>query len=553
MALISVYGINDFDYESNGAAILSPLKASVVEEAGGRYEMSLEHPVDARGVWTLLVPGNILKASVPATDIESAITGENVDVWRVKSAAATVYAKPVAPQRITYQAWNINSIEWLIDAHVLWPDDPYLKAGAKWTYNDQNYEVTTAIWTPAAMRIPPPQNPGAWKKIANYTAGSAELTKLAPGTEFYLVSEYSASWLYIQTNKGILGYVQKSYCEYVRTETVEPIEARSVRTQLFRIYEATADGAKRAVSVKARHVSYDLSGNLIRDCSVSGADAATTLSRIRAALLFDEECTLATNLSEDDGTYSGDFSWKNPINALLDPDVGLVSAFRARCVRDNWDIFLEKNTPVDRGIRLRRGSNLTGVSWKQDTSKLINRVVPVAQKANGTELLLEDTWVDSPVLDTYPVIITEYLKVQGKVGGPDESEGTWTEASLREHMRAKAEQRFSVDNVDKPIVEVTVQFILLGNTAEYRQYKELERVCMYDTVRAIDPVLNLDVELQVSQYDWDPVKERFNSVKLGNVFEKRSALINSYNIIDGSIRYNKLSPDTILNIKEAIS
>jgi hypothetical protein len=42
-------------------------------------------------------------------------------------------------------------------------------------------------------------------------------------------------------------------------------------------------------------------------------------------------------------------------------------------------------------------------------------------------------------------------------------------------------------------------------------------------------------------------------VKLGNVFEKRSALINSYNIIDGSIRYNKLSPDTILNIKEAIS
>ena len=522
----------------------------MVEEAGGRYEMSLEHPVDARGVWTLLVPGNILKASVPATDIESAITGENVDVWRVKSTAATVYAKPVAPQRITYQAWDPQS---MIHNHEAFPNLPYCMETVKCTYAGHNYECITDIWTEAAARVPPPSNPGAWKAIADYTKGAAELIKLAPETEFYLVSEYNANWLYIQTSKGILGYMLKSYCEYVRTETVEPVEARSVRTQLFRIYEATADGGKRTVSVKARHVSYDLSGNLIRECAVTGADAASVLSRIRAALLFDEECTLATNLTEDDGTYTGDFSWKNPINALLDPDVGLVSSFRARCVRDNWDIFLEKNTAVDRGIRLRRGSNLIGVSWKQDSSKLINRVVPVAQKANGDELLLEDTWVDSPVLDTYPVTITKYLKVQGKVGGPDESEGTWTEASLREHMRAKAEQYFSVDNVDKPIVEITVQFILLGDTAEYRQYKELERVCMYDTVRAIDPVLNLDAELQVSQYDWDPVKERFNSVKLGNVFEKRSALVNSYNIIDGSIRYNKLSPDTILSIKEAIS
>lgn len=552
MGLISVFGINDINYEGNGAAILQPLSAEVSEEAGASYEMALTHPVDERGVWSLLVPGNILKATVPATDIESAIVGENVDVWKVKySGGATVYAKPSAPQRITYTAWNAQSI---VDQHAYNPSLPYVSMGVKVTYNNaQNYECIADILNEAAARVPPPNNTGAWKEIANQTKGAAELTRLPLDTEFYLINEYSSAWLYIQTAKGIVGYIQKTYCEYVRTETAEPVEERSVRTQLFRIYEATADSRKKTVSVKARHVSYDLSGNLVKDCAVTGADAATALSRIRGALLFDEECTLATNLTEDDGTYSGDFSWKNPINSLLDPDVGLVSYFKAKLVRDNWDLFLEKNTSTDRGIRLRYGVNLCGLTWKRDTSKLINRVVPVAQKANGDDLLLEDTWVDSPILDTYPVILTEYLKVNGKVGGPDESEGTWTEATLREHMRTKAEQRFSVDDVDKPIVELTVDFVLLGTTEEYKEYKQLERICLYDTVWAIDPTLNVELGLQVSSYSWDPVLERFTAMKLGNVFEKRSRYVNSYNLVDGSIRYNKLSPDTIKSIQEAVS
>ena len=554
MAVINVYGVSDIDYDKNGAAILAPMTSEVREQAGGMYELTLTHPVDRMGIWSLLLPGNILKCSVPAQAIESAISGENVDIYRVTvSAGANVYAKPSAPQRITYTAWDANSI--ITQHDTYYPTMPYVSEGVKVTYTPtgQNYQAIVNIMNESAARAAPPDNSAAWKEIGNYTKGSAELAKLPQNEEFYLISVYSSSWLYIQTKKGIQGYIEAAKVQYVRTETTEEMSARQVATQLFRIYEVQADSARKTVSVKARHVSYDLAGNLVTNCAVKSVEAAVALSRLRNSLLFSEECTLATNLTEEDGLFTGDFSWKNPINALLDPDTGIVANLKGKLIRDNWDIFVNKNTSVDRGLRLSYGRNLTGVSWKRDTSNLINRVVPVAQKANGTELTLDEMWVDSPILDSYPVIRTEYLNVNEKVGGEDPDGNAWTEETLKDYMRQKAAERFSVDNVDKPLVELEVQFVLLGDSDEYRQYRKLERLSLYDTVLVEDPTLNLSLSLQVSEYRWDPVRERFTGIKLGSVFEQRGRIINGYNLVDGSIRYNKLSPDTIAAIKEAIS
>ena len=506
------------------------------------------------GIWSLLLPGNILKCSVPAQAIESAISGEDVDIYRVtESAGASVYAKPSAPQRITYTAWDANSI--ITQHDTYYPTMPYVSEGVKVTYTPtgQNYQAIVNIMNESAARAAPPDNSAAWKEIGNYTKGSAELAKLPQNEEFYLISVYSTSWLYIQTKKGIQGYIEAAKVQYVRTETTEEMSARQVATQLFRIYEVQADSARKTVSVKARHASYDLAGNLVTNCAVKSVEAAVALSRLRSSLLFDEECTLATNLTEEDGLFTGDFSWKNPINALLDPDTGIVANLKGKLIRDNWDIFVNKNTSIDRGLRLSYGRNLTGVSWKRDTSNLINRVVPVAQKANGTELTLDEMWVDSPILDSYPVIRTEYLKINEKIGGEDPDGNAWTEETLKEYMRQKAAERFSVDNVDKPLVELDVQFLLLGDSDEYRQYRKLERLSLYDTVLVEDPTLNLSLSLQVSEYSWDPARERFTGIKLGSVFEQRGRIINGYNLVDGSIRYNKLSPDTIAAIKEAIS
>lgn len=538
--MINLYGLNDIDYTKNGTAVLQPTSCLVSEQAGGSYELNMQHPMDARGTYALMQIEDIIKVPVPVATIESAVAGEDVDIYRVKTTGAAIRAKPNAPQRITYTAW-VAVGGWEVGDKVTYSGD------------QKNYECTQ-YQSESSGRIPPPQNPGGWKEIASYTSGSPALVNPPVGEELYLISEYNAYWLYVQTHGGVQGYIQRSYAEYVRTETVEEVPERTVSEQLLRIYSIDENTAKNTLSVRARHVSYDLSGNLVKDCAVTAVEPAVALARMKDALLFDTENTIATNLTDEDGEFTGDFSWKNPINALLDPDSGLVNYFKAKLLRDNWDIFLYRNTAADRGVVLRYGSNLRGIRWKRSNDKnFYNRIMPVAQKANGDPLFLPDVWVDSPIMDTYRVVHTEYLKVDGKVGGDDGQGGTWTEAALLEHMQEVAERRFSVDNVDKISVELDVDFTLVGDTEEYRQYKGLQKLFLYDNVKVRDPFHGIEYQLQVASYEWDAINLRYTKMKLASVFDYGGRNVSGYNIVDGAIRPAKLSPDTITMLKEAIS
>ena len=537
--MINLYTLNDLDYTKNGTAVLQPTECTVSEQAGGSYELSMRHPLDPRGIWKLIQPGNIIKAPVPVATIESAITGENVDIYRVTVSGAAIRAKPSAPQRITYAYWY---------------GYPVIAQGTKVTYqpNGKNYQANYNLDGESGF-VPPPQNPQGWTEIPSYTSGSPALTNPAVDDELYLVSEYNAYWYYVQDHKGVQGYIQKSYVEYVRTETVEEVPERTVAEQLFRVYEANADTKAHTLQVRARQVSYDLSGNLVQDCVVTAAEPAVAFARLRAALLFETESTIATNLDEDDGKFSGDFSWKNPINALLDPDGGLVSFFKAKLIRDNWDIFINKNTEANRGVRLRYGANLRGVTWKRSSDRLINRVMPVAAKANGDPLYLPEVWIDSPILETYPVINAEMLKINGKIGGDDGDGGTWTEETLLAHMREQAERRFLVDNADKVSVELSVDFVLLGDTAEYRQYAGLQKLFLYDTVTVSDPDAGIGAQIQVASYEWDAIRGRYTKMTLASVFDYGGRDVSTYNLRPACVSYDKLSSETINRLKEALS
>ena len=116
-------------------------------------------------------------------------------------------------------------------------------------------------------------------------------------------------------------------------------------------------------------------------------------------------------------------------------------------------------------------------------------------------------------------------------------------------MREAALKRFSVDNADKLVSEIQVDFTLLGDTEEYKQYRGLEKILMYDTVRVYDPTLDLDEKLRVKAFSWDAVNERYDSVTLSNAAGGPSASVGGYSIVNGSIKLDKLSADAIAKLK----
>ena len=537
--MISVYDIGNTNYERNGDAVLHPISCEATEDAGGSYEIALVHPIEEiNGAWSHLLPGALVKVPVPVAYIESSFVGEDVDVYKT-NVEANLRDGPSEPQRITYQSWSAGAT---------------YSVGSRVTYNSQNYQCTEFDQGSGWINVPPPNNASWWKKIANYSGGATIIATLPPNTEVYYVANAENDFYNVITKDNIEGYMRTINLTFVRHETVEPVPAREVEDQLFRIYKVTVNTDGKTCSVNAIHVSYDLTGILIQECDLALLAPAAASARIKDAFMIPYAGSISTNLtSEANGTYTGNLNGKNGTYAFLDPDKGMVPYFRAKLIRDNWDIFLMANTLTDRGLRLIYGHNLRGVTWTRDSSNIITRVVPVAKNTEGGDLLLPEKWVDSSI--AWPVVRMERLTVQGQIG-KDDGTGTgttWTETTLLNQMRTKAQERFTVDHADAVNVELLVNFTMMGDTEEYRQYKKLENVYLYDAISVKDPNVGLNVQLQVSRIVWDCINNRCVSIRVGNVFDYGGRTVFGYNIGDGAIDFEKLSTETVRRIESSMN
>lgn len=544
--MICVFDIGNEKYTGNGDAVLIPTEAKVKMVAGGNYDLTMTHPMDPDGKWRHLVPGAVLRVPVPEEEIENAFAGMDVDVYKV-STATDLREGPTEPETINYPAWSETTAA-----------TGGYSVGSKVSFGQKNYQCTYMDSGSIEARVIP-SNSSWWTEIPRTTPGAAVLVSLPVDSELYFVENVDSSWYKMSTYYGIVGYVKTDKVTYDRHLTPSETKPRIITDQLLRITNATADTKGKTVSVTAQHVSYDLNGVIIKDISIAVASPGMALARIVDGFMIPYPGTIATNLdSEEHGTYTGDIKGKSGMYALLDPDKGIVGTFDAAFKRDNWDLFVMEKTNTDRGFQLRRQKNLLGVNWTRKSDGLINRVVPVAKHEGGEDLYLPEVWIDSPDISDYPVIRMEMLSMKEQVG-KDKGTGdgsVWTEEELQDEMRARAAERFSVDRVDQVITEVTVDFEMLGATAEYAALKPLEKVLLYDKVTVIDETIGLDTQLTVTELEWDALKKKVTSIKISNAEDHGSRSVTGYNVQSKSIGWSKLTDEVqgdILNqVKDII-
>ena len=528
--MIHVYDFGNTAYEKNGNAVIQPLSGSIRQVAGGNYDLNMVCAMDPDGKWAHLIEEAIIRAPVPAETIESALSGLDADVY-VTTSAAALRSGPSEPQTITYTTWSISA-----DYSV----------GAKVTWNSKNWQCTYYDETSPYAHIAPGSSTW-WVEIARTIPGSPALVNLKSGTELYYISGPDDGWYKMTTPYGLEGYIKSSQVEYSRHLTPAETQPREIRTQLFRIKTVNRESDQRRVTVTARHVSYDLNGVLIDNVDIVRKGPAESLAWIEQGFMIPYKGTIASNMvTSSDASYSGKISGKSGMFALLDPDQGVVPTFGAKFTRDNWDVFVMENEHTDRGFRIRYGNNMRGVNWTINSDKLITRIVPVAKDADGSDLYLDPTrWLDSTHINDYDTIYMERLKVQGQVGKDDGSETAtnWTAATLRAEMEAEAQSRFDVDHCDEPEHEITVNFEMLGDTVEYAWLKELQRVLLYDTVIAINEVLGLSASVEVTELEYDIVKEKITALKLANMKQYRVKNVSGFNVLDNSLTGDKLTDD----------
>ena len=199
---------------------------------------------------------------------------------------------------------------------------------------------------------------------------------------------------------------------------------------------------------------------------------------------------------------------------------------------------------------MKYGVNLKGVRMDRDNDQTVNYILPVAKDVDGSELRLPDMWVISPDIENQPVAKVKKLQVKGQVGKDDGSGTgtTWTEAALLNEMLTKALEEFSVKHVDAEKIKMTVDFQALGDTEEYRQFRGLEQVAMYDRITVEYPKMNINIQLQVSRIRYDSIRRRYLGIEVGDVFDYEGQTVYGYEIGDGAIYYEKISPAAIKRI-----
>ena len=542
--MIHLYSAGNENFNRNGNAILRPTECIVDEQAGGSWELSMLHPVDPDGAWQFIQTDAIIKAPIPVRRIKNALSGLDADIYTVNANGTALRESASEPTPISYMQWTYLGV------YSVGDKVSYLTYG--------NYQCISDVneGTPYFMH-PPNNEPVAWKKIASQTSGAPILATLTAGTELiYIEDAQTTGWIKVMTVlTGITGYIKLSQVTFDRHQDPTPIPDRVITEQLFRIYRVDIDSNSRTVSVSARHVSYDLNGVLMQDCDLNRVSPSMAIMLMQEAWMIPYRGTIATNLSTDNnGTYTGNVTNKSGTAGFLDPDLGMVNYFHAQLIRDNWDIFLMANNVEDRGFSIRYGVNMKGVKWSRDIDRVVTRVVPVAKTADGSDLYLPEQWVDSPNISDYSVIHMERLSVKGQIG-KDDGSGTgtnWTEETLLAEMRTKAGERFSVDHADAGSVKLTVDFLRLGDTEEYQQYRGLEEVSMYDQITVQAPQIGLDMKLQVSRIRYDCVLGRFLGIEVGDVFDYNGNTVSGYQIGNGAIYYEKISQSTIDRIRSEL-
>ena len=374
------------------------------------------------------------------------------------------------------------------------------------------------------------------------STSTKRLAQYKPGTEIVLVTKYSDSWFEVICPDGKRGYMASEYLDYVRTEstaaqaTGQVIESKQLREQPFRIYRVVPTLTE--VEVYARHIFYDLMDNMIVSYKPgAGVSASTAAHATLDKCSSDHDFTLFTDLTGTADELA--FEQVNPVDAMLG-EGGITETFDGELARDWFDVYLVKRVGNDAGVQIRQGKNLLGISYDVDISNVVTRILPTGEDEDGEVVYLPEKHIDSPNIDAYPHPKWYHLAVSEATESDD-----MTMSQVHEKLREAAQAEFD-KGCDLPTVTLTVDFLNLDDTEEYKQYGVLHSVFLGDSVQVVVSKLGLHVFLRMTQYTYDCLLCRYTSVTLGTVSDTvEGSLISASQIASGSISGGKLSLGSI--------
>lgn len=281
-------------------------------------------------------------------------------------------------------------------------------------------------------------------------------------------------------------------------------------TQPFTIYQITKP-LNQVVTVKAQHISYQLSGIVVMPY-----EANSCLSALAGIDSYSSTTNPFNFTTDKQVTAHYEVTAPTSARALLCGQSGSILDVYGKGDYEfnRYDVNLWTNRGADNGVTLRYGKNITDLKNVVDITNVYTGIVPYWIDGEGNTVVLPEKVVLSGHEGDYPFKIIKSVDFSSN----------WETQPTVEQLRTAAQNYVASNEGWKLKNNITISFVALWNTEEYKNIAPLERVKMCDVVHVVVPKLGIDFDTKVIKTDYNVLQERYNSITLGDSYYSLSTV-----------------------------
>lgn len=295
------------------------------------------------------------------------------------------------------------------------------------------------------------------------------------------------------------------------------------KAQPFEIYSHTAP-LNGIVTYHAHHISYRLSNVILKPLTASSASSA--FSKFETQTMTPQPFTFITDVAT-----AANFKVPYPasVRSMLGGTEGsILDVYGGEYEFDDFTVKLHAARGHDNNVTIRYAKNLTDLQDDYDELDRYSAIIPYWVDTDSGACVYGDqitarggklysyTWTNQN-----NVTITDengedfYFDYYESRAVPMDFTDKFENQPTKEQLEAQAAAYLRNNTPWVPKENITVDFVALWQTEEYKDIAPLERVGLCDTVRIIYTALGVDAKAKVIKVVWDALTERYSSIELG--------------------------------------
>ena len=301
------------------------------------------------------------------------------------------------------------------------------------------------------------------------------------------------------------------HAEYMLPRNLIKVKARDEEDsdtvyQVFRISKITDSLTSNDMTVEANHISYDLSGYPMPEFTATGVSNILYALK-NNSLVGSHNFTFETNLANTTSTFTTNVP-RSIRNCLGGEDGSLLQMFRCELEFSNFRVKVLNRRGADNGVRIAYGKNLESLVSVRATDNAYNGIVGYWYKEEDGLVKVQQLFYEFDPRNKGVEFFGEKFKI---LDCTDQFENKPTAAQLNSYVSSWATK----NNIGKSYLDsMTVKFVPLWHTEEYKNLAILERAVIGDTVHVVYG--GDEYELRVIETSYDVLKERYTSIELGD-------------------------------------